>query len=557
MAELGDGVAIFEVLSEIGPDYFDPTTIARHLGDNWALKSSNLRKLVRNLEWYFHEDLKKDADFDVLNSQLSNIARSGDEEGISHLIELVAAAAVTCDLKGMFVGRIMRMNPESQLQLKGVIERGMKRLSAYDGDNDDPDELEMNFDTPDANDEDDNDDDGALFDADHLKDPSAVDREDLETALLETRRELNQQKSQMAEVREDGEKAQAKLRALVEDLQDRLAKRQDELITAEEDLRAATTELDEAKNKVHDLEEDKAQLEDELDVASAKAAQLHRAEATVIAYKKKLEGVGVMNQQMTDLEDQAAGYLRQIMDLESEVKKTAALTRQVDNLQKQLAGLERDKLESSDSQKNSSAEISELKNLLSSAEKAKKMYQDELKELREQQAAMVDVPEVEGFDKQSEVNTTSAADREKVMRLEIENQKLMEQIQAMAAQNGDAPAPMPTTPTASSAEHSALEKEVAELKNALAKKEAENKKIGSDKDKLEAYTKRTLAKFQDKYLVALQECKAKLKEKQDKIEILESRSATEKTAQKREERLLSSTIYELGLAIMQNRLKER
>merc|ERR1712150_262734 len=108
-----------------------------------------------------------------------------------------------------------------------------------------------------------------------------------------------------------------------------------------------------------------------------------------------------------------------------------------------------------------------------------------------------------------------------------------------------------------SAETAALAAEVAELKNALAKKEAENKKIGSDKDKLEAYTKRTLAKFQDKYLVALQECKAKLKEKQDKIELLESRSATEKTAQKREERLLSSTIFELGLSIMQNRLKDR
>lgn len=540
-----------------GPDYFDPTTIARHLGDNWALKSSNLRKLVRNLEWYFHEELKKDADFDALNAALGNIARSGDEEGIAHLIELVAAAAVTCDLKGMFVGRIMRMQPESQVQLKGVIERGMKRLSAYDGDNDDPDELEMNFDTPvDANEDDDNDD-GALFEADHLKDPSAVDREDLEAALLETRRELNQQKSQMAEIREDSEKAQAKLRALVEDLQDRLAKRQDELIQAEEELRTSTTDLDEAKNKIHDLEEEKAQLEDELDVASAKATQLHKAEATVIAYKKKLEGVGVMNQQMTDLEDQAAGYLRQIMDLEAEVKKTATLTRQVESLQKQLAGLERDSMESTNSAKNSTAEISELKNLLSAAEKAKKMYQDELKELREQQAAMVDVPEVEGFDRQTEA-PPSAADREKVMRLEIENQKLKEQIQAMS-QNGGTPVPeIATTPTAaSSADTALLEKEVAELKNALAKKEAENKKIGSDKDKLEAYTKRTLAKFQDKYLVALQECKAKLKEKQDKIEILESRSATEKTAQKREERLLSSTIYELGLAIMQNRLKER
>jgi len=41
IGELADGVALFEALSEIAPDYFDPTTIARHLGDNWALKSSN------------------------------------------------------------------------------------------------------------------------------------------------------------------------------------------------------------------------------------------------------------------------------------------------------------------------------------------------------------------------------------------------------------------------------------------------------------------------------------------------------------------------------------
>jgi protein HOOK3 len=265
---------------------------------------------------------------------------------------------------------------------------------------------------------------------------------------------------------------------------------------------------------------------------------------------------------MTDLEDQAAGYLRQIMDLESEVKKTATLTRQVDSLQRHLASLEKERSESSDSKKNSSAEISELKSLYSAAEKAKKMYQDELKELREQQDAHVEVPEpaVEGFDSQAEAPVTSTADREKTMRLEIENNKLKEDIAAMSLNGEAAPAAPPAAapaPSEPSEDSVALAAEVAELKNTLAKKEAENKKIGSDKDKLEAYTKRTLAKFQDKYLVALQECKAKLKEKQDKIEILEGRSATEKTAQKREERLLSSTIYELGLAIMQNRLKER
>jgi hypothetical protein len=360
---------------------------------------------------------------------------------------------------------------------------------------------------------------------------------------------LQQQKSQINEIREDSDKAQAKLRALVEDLQDRLAKRQDELITSEEELRDATTELDGLKSRVGELEEEKAQLADELDVASAKANQLHKAEATVMAYKRKLEGVGVMNQQMTDLEDQAAGYLRQIMDLEAEVKKTATLQRQVDSLQKKLNVSEKNKIESTDSLQIASAEIMKLKETLVSAEKAKKLYMDELKELRAQQAVGEELVAVEGFDGQAQVST---AQREKTMRLEIENNKLKTEIDALkkAASTGE-------TIAVSSGATDPSQGKIDALKDELHKKIAENKKIVSDKDKLEAYTKRTLAKFQDKYLVALQECKAKLKEKQDKIEILESRSATEKTAQKREERLLSSTIFELGLSIMQNRLKDR
>merc|ERR1712161_168929 len=66
-----------------------------------------------------------------------------------------------------------------------------------------------------------------------------------------------------------------------------------------------------------------------------------------------------------------------------------------------------------------------------------------------------------------------------------------------------------------------------------------------------------VAMIKEMYLVALQDCKTKLREKHVKIETLEKRSLAEKAAQKREERLLSSTIYELGLTIMQQRLKER
>jgi len=502
---------------------------------------------------------------------LGTIARSGDPSAIAGLVELVAAAAVTCELKGEFVGRIMGMSPQGQLEMKAIIQSSLGRLEPYTGNDEIGDDNEMIFNTHTNGDADDkaDEEDAYLFDANHLKAGglSDADKEELETQLLEVRRELAQAKSQMNEVRDDGEKAQSKLRALVQDLQDRLARRQDELITAEEELRTATNDLDEAKNRIHDLEEQKAQLEDELDVASAKTTQLHKAEATVLAYKRKLEGVGVMNQQMTDLEDQAAGYLRQIMDLESEVKKTQTLQKQVDSLSSKLANFEQERSDKSDTLQNSAAEIAELKSLLSSAEKAKKMFESELKEMRAQQAAAVeeqdDVGPVQGFDVQSQ--QLSAMQKEQLVRLEYENKKLKEALEAAKTATPVTPAPAapavvaaePTTPAGDEVDTVALQAEIANLKEELAKKEALNKKIGSDKEKLEAYTKRTLAKFQDKYLVALQECKAKLKEKQDKIEVLESRSATEKTAQKREERLLSSTIYELGLAIMQTRLKER
>ena len=553
------------------PDYFDPTTIARHLGDNWALKSSNLRKLLRNLENYLRDDLKKEAtdSFETLN--VSDIARQADPEAIAQLVELVAAAAVTCPEKAEYVGRIMQMTPESQLQMKGIIEQSLSRLSDYEpseGDEasqQDDDENELVFgDDAEADDksgEAEFGDGKNVFAAGHLGGGAAAsaadlaEKEQLEKQLAEARRELASHRSQAGMLTEEHEKSQKKLKALVEDLQDRLVKRQDELIDTEEELRTVTAELSDSKSKLIELEEQKAQLADELDVANSRVEQLRKAEATVMAYRKKLESVGAMNQQMTDLEDQAANYLRQIMDLEAEVKKSASLQKTIDELNKKVAELEKAKSNTTDSVQNSANEIAELKSKLSAAEKSKKMYEDELAELRAQQANSSTLSEddphlasMEGFDAQNSVQN-----KEKTMRLEIENKNLKEEIEQLKAGGATANA----SATAVSGDTAGLQKEIERLKEELVKKEKENAKIGSDKDKLETYTKRTLAKFQDKYLVALQECKAKLKEKQDKIEALENRSASEKTAQKREERLLSSTIYELGLAIMQNRLKER
>jgi protein HOOK3 len=537
------------VFVDRAPDYFDPTTIARHLDSNWALKSSNLRKLLRNLENFYHSELGKDSDWSAVD--LQKVARHSDSENISVLCHWVAAAAVTCTDKNVYVQRIMSMSPDSQKEMKSIIVESMKRLTEYVVEEEEGgDENEVVFGQGNSSMEQGDEDDNLNDTRQQLFGATA----NLQQQLEELQRELNTLKANAAVATEDNQKSESKLRALVEDLQDRLMKRQDELIQVEEDLQQAVATLEETKSKLAEAGEQKAALEDDLDVAKAKAQQLYKAEATVVAYKKKLEGVGVMNQQLEDLEGQAEKYLQQIMTLEAEVKKSTALQKTVTAQEAKIAELEKSIGENASSTKNTAGEISDLKTRLSAAENAKKMFEEELNELRAKQQADSTADALSPMSKETAPLQTPEQ-REKSMRLEIENKQLREQVERLTALSSASTAPGATSSTAESPEAAALKAEVQRLVEAYAAKEQENAKLASDKDKLESYTKRTLAKFQDKYLVALQECKAKLKEKQDKIEQLEKRGQTERSTQKREERLLSSTIYELGLGIMQQKLK--
>jgi len=532
LTELSDGVVLFDALSEIAPEFFDTKSIARHLGDNWALKSSNLRKLVRNLEHFFHEGLSKDADFNDID--ISVMAK--EAEGVSALVELVAAAAVTCEEKGTYIQRIMSLSEDSQVEMKAVLQDALGRVSDFDAEDEEGDENELVFGDGEMDDDDAGNqaEDGNLFSGGMA----------LEEDLAEAKREIASLQAQAKLQHEDHVKAESKLRAVMEDLQDRLVQRQNDLIQLEEDLRTTTHELDTTKASLQEMTEQKTQLADDLEIASAKAQQLSKAEAMVASLKKRLESAGNVTQQMNTMEDQAAKYLDQIQQLEQENKKAAALQKTVDELSDKLRKYEKDASVKDSANSSAAQEVSQWKEKFQAAEAAKKQYMEELNELR----SRVEVEkESETMADTMAQNATVAAQAERIQQLEEEKKLLVARLEATP--EGAA--------AVSSAEMEGLQKQLASLKLELETKEKENSKISSDKDKLETYTKRTLAKFQEKYLVALQECKAKLKEKQDKIEALEKKAQSERSAQKREERLLSSVIYELGLAIMQNRLKER
>ena len=661
ITDLTDGVALFEALSEMyvvyvrvhayvtgvirrrrtpnrrclspnfvsllfpsnlrAPDYFDHTTIARHLGDNWALKNSNLRKLLRNIEQYYHHVLHRDYDNGNWSTiDLQKMARTNDRPTILVLCQLVIGAAVTCPEKQIYISRIMEhMAPDTQVIMKHLIQQSLSKLTEfhtneedeYDDNHGDVDNMEFDNHNDESNAPEDDDENelvfghaGGMYDQ-GINEPTKLFHSakknyssgsggdggggngSLQQQLDDTVRELASLKVQANIAAEDNQKTEFKLSAIIEDLQDRLMKRQDELIQVEEDLRDAVTELEETKSKLAEVENEKTTLEDDLDVLQSKAQQLHKAEAMVVAYKKKLDSMGTANQHVAELEGQAEKFLRQIMTLESEVKKSTALQRTVTAQEETIRKLEKAVNNHAATVKSTTTEIADLKSRLQAAESAKKMFEGELNELRMKQQVENDTARAVAQQEQQNDNGAAANgktdsnpnhammttdQREKMMRLEIENQQLREQL--LQYESNDAttatPPPQPatkttneTTPFAVAVPAAAspdaivigLQAEIQRLTEAYQAKDQENMKIASDKDKLEAYTKRTLAKFQDKYLVALQECKAKLKEKQDKIELLEKRSQTERNAQKREERLLSSTIYELGLGIMQHKLK--
>jgi len=567
VADLDDGVALFECLAEIAPTFFDPTTIARHLGDNWALKSSNLRKLIRNLETYYHVELHKNANFSTVS--VSDISRNSDPESIASLFELIIAAAVKCENKGVFVQRIMTLSHASQMEMKNIVISCESRLEDFAGeqdvgtdfsddeeDSDNEKELVFgsNFDSS-SMDElmIDTDAGGMLFPGSGMGDnneeflEAIKERDELKKSLADARRDLAGLKNDQVYGAEELEGTNKKLRTLASDLQERLSKSQSELSAVEENLTKTKRQLEDASAAADEMREKNDGLADELDVANSKALQLRKSEALIQTYRKKLQSVGVITQQMNELEDQSATYLRQILDLEVENKQIPTLQKRIDSLQKDKAKIEKQARESEENLKEKIADVARLKSKVGAAESAKKIYLDEIEDLKAQQEDndLENDPMIPGLGLTPAKSLREA--KEKVIRLEHENANLKKQV-AEALSN-----PVLSADSGTSRGNG----NVTKLKEELKRKDAQIAKVSSDKEKLEAYTKKTLSKFQEKYLVALQECKAKLKEKHDKIEQLEMRSASEKTAQKREERLLSSTIYELGLAIMQNRLTKR
>jgi protein HOOK3 len=115
------GVQILgNTLTTRSPSYFDGNMVKKDIDDNWILKVNNIKKITSNLGKLYQNELGL---HDEVQIDEKLIGKEQNEAEIFKLIQLVMGVLVECENKVEFLGNIMSMEHETQMELMLIIER--------------------------------------------------------------------------------------------------------------------------------------------------------------------------------------------------------------------------------------------------------------------------------------------------------------------------------------------------------------------------------------------------------------------------------------------------
>ena len=114
--DISDGVALAEALTQIAPEWFNPTwrqKIKTDVGNNWRLKVSNLKKLIEAVTEYYIECLNQQLSAFV-KPDAAKIGEHSDKQELTRLLQLILGCAVNCNQKQHYITQIMGMEESVQ-----------------------------------------------------------------------------------------------------------------------------------------------------------------------------------------------------------------------------------------------------------------------------------------------------------------------------------------------------------------------------------------------------------------------------------------------------------
>ncbi|XP_039615626.1 protein Hook homolog 3 isoform X1 [Polypterus senegalus] len=410
--DLTSGVVMAQVLQKIDPSYFDDNWINRiktEVGDNWRLKISNLKKILKGILDYNHEVLGQQIN-DFTLPDVNLIGEHSDASELGRMLQLILGCAVNCEQKQEYIKTIMMMEESVQHVVMTAIQELMSKETPVGCGNDSYVDLDRQLKktTEELNE--------ALAAKDEIA--QRCHELDMQAYLVQEERdrlrlECNELDERVAALQEEKGSLLAENQILmerlnqsdsIEDPNSPAGRRHLQLQTQLEQLQEETFRLEAAKDdyriRCEELEKeivelrgqneeltslaDEAQsLKDEMDVLRHSSDKVAKLEGMVESYKKKLEDLGDLRRQVKLLEEKNTLYMQNTVSLEEELRKANATRGQLETYKRQVVELQNRLSEESKKSDKMEFEYKRLKEKVDSLQKEKDRLRTERESLKE------------------------------------------------------------------------------------------------------------------------------------------------------------------------------
>ncbi|XP_071003443.1 protein Hook homolog 3-like isoform X1 [Oncorhynchus clarkii lewisi] len=455
-----------QALQKIDIVYFTDNWISRikpEVGDNWRLKISNLKKVLKGILDYNQEVLQQQIN-DFTLPDINLIGEHSDAAELGRMLQLILGCAVNCEQKQEYIQTIMMLEESVQHVVMTAIQELMSKECPVMGGNDSYADIDRQLKktVEDLNEalatkeeiaQRCHELDMQAFHVQEQRDRLRLEYIELEervAALQEERGSLlaeNQilmerlnQSDSIEDLNSPVGRRHLQLQTQLEHLQEetfRLEAAKDDYRIRCEELEKELTELRGQNEELTSLADEAQTLKDEMDVLRHSSDKVSKLEVMVESYKKKLEDLGDLRRQVKLLEEKNTLYMQNTVSLEEEVRKANTTRGQLESYKRQVVELQNKLSEESKKTDKMEFEYKRLKEKVDSLQKEKdrmRSERDSLKETIEElrfveaqegqlSTGMVPLDSNEGSDSLAAEIVTPEI-REKLIRLQHENNML-------------------------------------------------------------------------------------------------------------------------------------
>ncbi|XP_033502556.1 protein Hook homolog 3 isoform X4 [Epinephelus lanceolatus] len=389
--DLTSGIAMAQALQKIDIVYFNDAWISRikpEVGDNWRLKISNLKKILKGILDYNQEILGQHIN-DFTLPDVNLIGEHSDAAELGRMLQLILGCAVNCEQKQEYIQTIMMMEESVQHVVMTAIQELMSKETPVTGGNDSYVDLDRQLKKT----------------VEELNDALATKEEiaqrcrelDMQVAALQEEKSsllaenqvlmerLNQSDS-IEDINSPAGRRHLQLQTQLEQLQEetfRLEASKDDYRIRCEELEKELLDVKSQNEELASLADEAQSLKDEMDVLRHSSDKVSKLEGTVEHYKKKLEDMGLLRRQNKLMEEKNTVLMQTNVGLEEELRKANAAKGQLETYKRQVVELQNRLSEESKKADRMEFEYKRVKEKVDSLQKEKDRMRTERDSLKE------------------------------------------------------------------------------------------------------------------------------------------------------------------------------